>query len=59
MNGDYWHCNPFIYKKDDLVNHTSGKVKASIIWKKDEVKRLKAESEGYKVIYMGEGNKRM
>lgn len=54
VNGDYWHCNPSIYKQDDLVSHPSGKIKALQIWKKDEDKRLKAESEGYKVIYIWE-----
>lgn len=48
INGDYWHCNPKIYKPFD-INKVTGK-KACDIWKKDKEKINKAKSLGY-IVY--------
>lgn len=37
--GDYWHCNPKFYKKDDIISFPGGKSKVEDIWIKDK-KRL-------------------
>ena len=42
--GDYWHANPKIYEKDELINHRSGKIRmVSEVWKedKDRIKNIK------------------
>ena len=36
FNGDYWHCNPDIYNKDDIILINNNKYKAYDIWKKDK-----------------------
>lgn len=48
FNGDYWHCNPKQYVADYL-NKKKG-MYAHEIWAHDEIKRMTAESEGYRVI---------
>lgn len=52
FNGDYWHCNPSLYKAD-FLNKTIGKY-AKEIWEKDENKRLCAEHNGYKLLTIWE-----
>lgn len=55
VNGDYWHCNPNIYKKDDIINYPGiGKIIVNKIWEKDKVKKNKAENLGFIVIYIWE-----
>lgn len=36
FNGDYWHCNPDIYNKDDTVSINNKKYNAIDIWMKDK-----------------------
>lgn len=55
INGDYWHCNPFMYKENDLVPFRGkGEILVSDVWKKDAKKQKFAESKGYKVIVIWE-----
>lgn len=54
VNGDYWHCNPLKFKHDEFVRFPGGEKRASDIWNKDLSKKIKAESKGYKVIYIWE-----
>lgn len=55
INGDYWHCNPLMYKESDLVLFRGkGEVLASDVWKKDDKKNKFAEDNGYKVIIIWE-----
>ena len=47
--GDYWHANPEIYKKDDLIKMNNKKMIASDKWILDK-KRIDALKElGYDV----------
>ena len=43
VQGDYWHCNPKIYK-DDYFNKTKKKT-AKEIWEKDNERKLKIINE--------------
>ena len=52
FNGDYWHCNPMIYKCD-YFNKTKQKT-ASEIWEYDKRKIKCAELHGYKVLTIWE-----
>lgn len=52
FNGDYWHCNPSLYKSD-FFNKSIGKY-AKDIWEKDENKRLCAINNGYKILTIWE-----
>ena len=52
INGDYWHCNPKLYKPFEF-NKVIGKY-AHEIWKKDELKKKTAEDEGYLVYIIWE-----
>lgn len=54
FNGDYWHANPKIYKKNDIIPTWKGQIPAKDIWKKDKIKKKHIESFGYKVIYIWE-----
>lgn len=52
FNGDYWHANPKIYKKTDLIRGTP----ASDIWKKDSVKMNEAKKLGYRTLTVWESD---
>jgi very-short-patch-repair endonuclease len=54
INGDYWHCNPEKYDINETIKFPGRISKVSDIWKKDDIKREMAESNGYKVIYIWE-----
>ena len=54
VNGDYWHCNPKMYKATDVVNFVYGKTEAQQIWNKDLLKKKLANDRGYKVVYIWE-----
>ena len=54
INGDYWHANPEIYKKDDILKFPNGIIKAGEVWKKDSLKNAIAEKYNYFVIYIWE-----
>ena len=51
VQGTMWHAKPGMYNEDDLI---MGKILAKDIWEKDGRKRLKAESEGYRVVEIWE-----
>lgn len=51
--GDYWHCNPNIYKKHDDFNFG---LKVKDIWNHDNERIGKFKREGYKVIIIWETN---
>ena len=52
FNGDFWHCNPNMYKEND-VNPYNGYT-AKEIWKRDELKKAIAENNGYEVLIVWE-----
>lgn len=57
VNGDYWHANPNIYFKDDLIQYGTKKfIPASEVWQKDAAKLDKARSLGYDVIMIWESD---
>jgi len=55
VNGDYWHANPRKYKKDDILHFPNNYfVKAEKLWNRDKKKKIFAEKNGYKLIYIWE-----
>ena len=56
FNGDYWHMNPKIYKKD-VINKTTGR-SAQEIWKRDNEKRKYALGKGYEYYVIWESEYR-
>ena len=52
FNGDYWHCNPNIWKPEDI--NLAKKMSASEIWKYDEDKKAIAIQHGYELITIWE-----
>lgn len=54
INGDYWHANPEIYEKEDLIKYPGGNKKASYVWEKDKEKKEFAEKKGIPVFYIWE-----
>lgn len=51
IQGDYWHANPKLYKKDDLI---IGEKTAEYFWNKDKKKKDILEKNGYKILYLWE-----
>lgn len=57
VNGDYWHANPEIYAADSIIVYPGHKKKsAKTVWKRDLKKRLEANNQGYKVLYLWESD---
>lgn len=52
FNGDYWHCNPKLYK-NDFYNKVKQK-SAEEIWEYDNIKCKTAEKYNYKVLVIWE-----
>jgi G:T-mismatch repair DNA endonuclease (very short patch repair protein) len=52
FNGDYWHCNPFIY--EPTYFHKFMKCSAQEKWDIDKKKIELAESYGYEVLVIWE-----
>lgn len=52
FNGDFWHCNPDIYK-ENYIHRVKG-LKASDIWENDKSKIELIESKGYSVLTIWE-----
>lgn len=51
IQGDFWHGNPKLYKKDDILLNG---LTVDMVWKKDHRKKKKVENHGYKVYYLWE-----
>ncbi len=47
-NGDYWHCNPTIFKSKDY--NRGLKMSAETKWIKDAMRQTILESKGYQYI---------
>ena len=55
LNEDYWHANPCLYKKDDIINYPNYVyLTAEAVWNRDDKKKCLAESFGYTVCYIWE-----
>jgi len=52
FNGDYWHCNPQIYKEDFFNKHK--KMTAKEIWNYDKIKNDAIMNDGYQVLVIWE-----
>jgi len=53
INGDFWHCNPKMYKSTQIIKFPGQKrILAMNVWKKDLKKRLEANKKGFKVVYL-------
>lgn len=50
VNGSYWHANPKVYKKDDLINYPGYTITAFEKWQNDILKEDFALKHGYRVI---------
>ncbi len=50
--GDYWHCNPRIFKKTDY--NKSLKMTANTKWLNDKIKQTNLENKGYQYLYFWE-----
>lgn len=55
--GDYWHCNPKKYSPS--YYNTQVHLKAKDIWKKDEQRRRRLETNGYKVEVIWENSPKL
>lgn len=51
IQGDFWHGNPKLYKKDDILLNG---LTVDMVWKKDYRKKKKVEAHGYRVYYLWE-----
>ena len=51
FNGDYWHCNPTIYKEDRKI---TGNILAKDVWGKDKKKIQTAINHGFRVLVVWE-----
>lgn len=54
VNGDFWHANPVLYKKNDELNFPGNKKIASDLWKKDMRKKARATNAGFQTVYLWE-----
>jgi G:T-mismatch repair DNA endonuclease (very short patch repair protein) len=54
VNGDFFHANPAIYSKNDVIPLPSGLCTAQELWEKDKRKIDFARSKGYTVIVIWE-----
>lgn len=52
VNGDYWHCNPKIWKADEF--HAAKKKTAQEVWDLDNKRKIYLESLGYTVYVLWE-----
>ncbi len=56
IQGDYWHANPQVFNKDDILKFPGGNVTAFSVWERDEHKKNIASSYGYITVYLWESN---
>jgi len=54
VQGDFWHANPLIYKKEDIMPFPGKSKTVKQIWAKDDNKKKYVEKRGYKIIYIWE-----
>ena len=54
VNGDFWHGNPLIYKKNDILKFPKKEIVCESIWIKDKKKKETALKKGYNVVYLWE-----
>jgi len=54
FNGDFWHANPLLYKKDQILNFHGTEMLAEYIWIRDEIKIEQAKQKGFDVLVIWE-----
>ena len=55
FNGDYWHCNPTMYEKNDIINYPGkGKIKVSDIWTRDSKKLKQINDDNFNIMIVWE-----
>lgn len=54
LNGDYWHCNPSLYKVNDKFNFNGEVFIAKQIWTRDNERLKKLKETGYDVLVVWE-----
>lgn len=54
VQGTYWHCDPRIYRENDIVKFGNEQYMVSEIWEKDNIKKENAEKYGFNVVYLWE-----
>lgn len=54
INGDYWHCNPMFFKKDDYVIRLGKKKKVGEIWGYDIMRKKELQKLGYSIFIIWE-----
>lgn len=56
IHGDYWHCNPNKYAKNEIVFRNGVEKKVSDIWHYDMVRDKILKSKGYDIINIWESD---
>lgn len=54
VHGDYWHCNPKFYSKNDVFHFPKYKITAEGQWEKDNFKNERARELGYELLVVWE-----
>jgi hypothetical protein len=56
FNGDFWHANPKVYKKDDIIPLRGGSLTAGEIWTRDAHKLNLIKNRGFEVLVIWEND---
>jgi very-short-patch-repair endonuclease len=54
INGDYWHCNPILFNKNDLVVRQGKTKKVGEIWGYDIMRKKELTKLGYRIFVIWE-----
>ena len=50
--GDYWHCNPSFYKKEQQINFNGHLCRVNEIWEKDRKRNEGIKNSGYEILIL-------
>ena len=56
FNGDFWHANPKIYHKDDILTLHLVKRRVKDIWLNDFLRKQELERHGFKILIVWESD---
>lgn len=56
VNGDYWHCNPSIYKSGDYIKKPGGMYLVNDQWNKDAIRCKDLETFNYSIFIIWESD---
>lgn len=54
INGDYWHCNPISFNKDDTVIRYGKRKKVAEIWEYENMRQKELQKLGYTIFVIWE-----